>query len=112
MANQPVQAPPSQVQGDQAASIRAQQAIPLPDNSGLPTAQAPPATAGGGDPFAPRPGESVQSGLPIGPGAGGSPLDGITPIDMKIAKLRGIAQASNNSELASLIGTLLQRSGG
>jgi len=105
-------AAPSKTYGDGAASLRAQEAVPLPAAPGagaLGSAGAPQGPMPGEMPFSrpsDRPGEPVTAGLPVGAGPG--PNAAMPSVDPVIETLRAAYRAFPNES----IGALLEAAGG
>jgi hypothetical protein len=114
LQTQPVRVAPSAEYGQGVQQQAAQQAIPLPQGGGVPTAA--PAPAGQGGPYqgpvpgqggafdrgTERPGEHVSTGLSVGPGAGPEALGPYAGDDTG-AQLRSLYAQFPNQDLADLI---------
>lgn len=111
-ATQPVRVAPSQQYGQGVQQEAAQQAMPLPNNTGMPAAapapQAPPVAPAVPGELGPldrptsRPGEHVSTGLPMGGGAGPEAMMS-GPSDDVGLRLRALYQAFPNQDLRDLI---------
>lgn len=102
--NRPATGVPTPTYGDKAAQQRAQQAIPLPEQSAPPAPQQRvpvPGERGAFDRDTERPGEVISSGLPIGPGPGPSAL--MPAVDPALEALRKAMRVAPNNRIQDLI---------
>lgn len=95
MAQAP-RAAPSKTYGEGAASLRAQEAVPLPQTAPIPVPGERPLSRP-----TERPAEPLTSGLPIGPGAG--PSASMPAVDPVVEYLRAAYRAFPNEAIGALL---------